>query len=124
MVTSRGRLGETPFFIHLPSKERVLIFSCHYLSMYMEYSRTKSSAESLLCACSTGRYKLSHWERNEAIRLNGDGFLMRLFVLDQQVTLVLSKTQGKDGERSREKGKRGETGTESWQLASRLQKRS
>ena len=49
---------------------------------------------------------MSHWERNEAIRLNGDGFLMRLFVLDQQVTLVLSKTQEKDGERSRGKGKR------------------
>lgn len=35
-----------------------------------------------------------------------DGFLMRLFVLGQQVTLVLNQTQERDGETSKEDRKR------------------
>lgn len=60
---------------------------------------------------------MNHWERNEAIRLNCDGFLMRLFVLGQQVTLVLSQTQEKDSERSKAQEKRKvkqEFGAGSW----------
>lgn len=71
----------------------------------------------MLSTCSKGRYKLSHWGRNEAIRHDCDGFLMRLFVLGQQVTLVLSQIQERDGERSREEGRREaeqELGAGSW----------
>ena len=46
------------------------------------------------------------WGTNEAIRHNCDGFLMRLFLPGQQVISVLSQTQGRDGERSREEEKR------------------
>lgn len=60
----------------------------------------------MLSTCSKGRYKLSHWGRNEAIRHNCDDFLMRLFVLGQQVTLVLSQTQERDGKRSRNEERR------------------
>lgn len=80
--------------------------------------------ENLLSTCSKGKYKLSHWGSNEAIRCNCDGFLMRLSVLGQQLTLVLSQTQEKDGETSRQEENRGGAGAWSWLLASRLHERS
>lgn len=109
MMTSRGRLEEALSFIY-PIKTRVLFFFFFRVTICQRAHRTAGQshpAENLISACSKGRHKLNHWERNEAIRLNCDGFLMRLFVLGQQVTLVLSQTQEEDGERSKEQGKRG-----------------
>lgn len=64
----------------------------------MSYSWKKSSWEEL--PYFKGKHKLNHCGRNEAIRHNYD--VLNETVLGQQVTLVLSQTPEKDGDRSME----------------------